>query len=49
MVTSDASHGPFHRPACALWGRSSQGHSIQVRCDNAAVVRSGTSKDKLAM
>ncbi len=38
--------------ACAIWGRSSQGKSIRVRCDNAAVVailRSGTSKDKLTM
>ncbi|XP_064397558.1 uncharacterized protein LOC135344321 [Halichondria panicea] len=35
--------------ACALWGRSSQGHSIQVRCAVVAILRSGTSKDKLAM
>ena len=38
--------------ACAVWGRTTQGNSIRIRCDNAAVVailRSGTSKDKLAM
>ena len=34
--------------ACAVWGRTTQGNSIQIRCDNAdvvAILRSGTSKD----
>ena len=38
--------------ACALWGASWQGHTVECLCENtevAPIVRSGTSKHPLAM
>ena len=35
--------------ACAMWGRRWPGCSVRILCDNAAIIRAGTSKDSFVM